>query len=115
MNPRVIRALAVTLFATTLLFVPLVVLGERLALPSTVVGLYLYAAWIFAPVVAFAGLVILVEVAYRRNPVDDQTRWQTKVLMWTLGPLGCLLAVWRLTRPQHDAAASRLQPGGGAP
>lgn len=104
MSARAVRGLGIVLFAIALLFVPLVVLGERLKEPTTELGLYLYAAWIFAPFVAFAGLLLLVETSVRRVQPDEKTRWTVRALMWGLGPLGCLIAIFRLTGPEGSGS-----------
>ena len=102
MSNQAIRMLAATLFTVTLAFLPLVILGERATLPTTELGLYLYVAWIFAPFVAFLGLLLLVELTVRRAQPDDTTRWTIRALMWGLGPLGCLIAIFRLSRPRRS-------------
>lgn len=93
------RLSAGILFGLTLLFIPLLVLGERLGEPQTVVGLYLYLAWVLTPVLALAGLILLTSFALRKSRYPTEDHWRIRLLIWTLGPLGCLIAVFRLTSP----------------
>ena len=55
------------------------------------------------PPVAFGALILLTRRVLRRHPPDRKEYWFLRTLCWLTGPVGCAIAVFRLTREGHGA------------